>query len=78
MKVMAVLMMVSIPAHGDVLLDLMNNYNETAERYEDVNYDTQYNEVGAEPEWYSWELGTNDSLPELIIIVDPYGSSNLY
>ena len=79
-KVVAVLLCASLPVQGDVLLDLMylnhNPYSSFAgvnmEESDEMDIDIH----GSEPEWYSWDLGVNDSLPELVIIVDPYGKKN--
>jgi hypothetical protein len=66
-------MCLTLPVHGDVLLDLMYRPYMT-NAYDVEDYDVENIDIhGAEPEWYSWDLGVNDSLPELVIIVDPYG-----
>jgi len=82
-KVVAVLLCASLPVQGDVLLDLMylnhNHYSSFAGvnmESNDESMDADIDIHGSDPEWYSWNLGTNDSLPELVIIVDPYGRND--
>lgn len=81
-KVVAVLLCASLPVQGDVLLDLMylnpNPYSSFSgvNMEENEGNDCDIDIHGSEPEWYSWNLGTNDSFPELVIIVDPYGKND--
>lgn len=51
----------------DALLEAMfKNWNEASEEVEDV---PEYPDSSG-PEFYSWELGTRDDIPETIVIYD--------
>lgn len=69
-------------AKADALLDaiygnwnksyLYENSDSVSKMESTPNYSDNYSETpdSSEPEFYSWELGTRDDIPETIIIYD--------
>lgn len=59
-------------AKADALLDAIYADWGISKVQSDENYSDNYPETpdSSEPEFYSWELGTRDDIPETIIIYD--------
>lgn len=72
-RIFVVLFFLSQNVYADPILDMIYGRSQAdcpaPEPQEEVEYEPYQEENG---EHFSWELGTNDSLPELEVIIDPY------